>query len=76
MNWRVGLVAGTAGVFALVGVGCGGDDDSASSDQPAAAADPGGAASMVVVPAGLDRPVVEAAEDCPGECIFLEPDAP
>jgi ferredoxin len=37
--------------------------------------DPGGAGSMVTVAAGLDRAVVEAAEDCPGECIFLEPDA-
>jgi len=38
--------------------------------------DPGGAGSMVTVPAGLDRPVIDAAEDCPGECIFLESDAP
>ena len=38
--------------------------------------DPGGAASMVDVPAGLDRAVIDAAEDCPGECIFLEDDAP
>ena len=38
--------------------------------------DPGGAASMVEVPAGLDRAVIDAAEDCPGECIFLEADAP
>ncbi len=38
--------------------------------------DPGGAASQVVVAAGLDRAVIEAAEDCPGECIFLEVDAP
>lgn len=38
--------------------------------------DPGGAGSMVRVPPALDRPVIEAAEDCPGECIFLELDAP
>jgi len=34
--------------------------------------DPGGADSLAVVPANLDRDVVHAAEDCPGECIFIE----
>lgn len=34
--------------------------------------DPGGAESMVPVPAGLVAAAVAAAEDCPGECIFLE----
>jgi len=34
--------------------------------------DPGGPASLAVVPSPLERHVVHAAEDCPGECIFLE----
>ena len=34
--------------------------------------DPGGAASMVPIADGLLDPVVAAAEDCPGECIFIE----
>ena len=37
--------------------------------------DPGGAGSLVRVPAPLEGSVVDAALDCPGECIFLEPDA-
>lgn len=34
--------------------------------------DPGGAESMAPVPAALTDAVIAAAEDCPGECIFLE----
>jgi ferredoxin len=34
--------------------------------------DPGGAASLARVPFRLERDVVAAAEDCPGECIFIE----
>jgi ferredoxin len=34
--------------------------------------DPGGAASLSSVPHRLERHVVAAAEDCPGECIFIE----
>lgn len=34
--------------------------------------DPGGAESPAVVPAALLGAVIDAAEDCPGECIFLE----
>jgi len=34
--------------------------------------DPGGAAGMAEVPAGLEDAVREAAEECPGECIFIE----
>ena len=34
--------------------------------------DPGGPGSLAVVPKVLERNVVHAAEDCPGECIFLE----
>lgn len=35
--------------------------------------DPGGQAGMAVVPADLEDAVQEAAEECPGECIFVEP---
>ena len=34
--------------------------------------DPGGAASLARVPAQLEVDVVAAADDCPGECIFVE----
>lgn len=34
--------------------------------------DPGGAESQAVVPDGLEEAVTEAAEECPGECIFIE----
>lgn len=32
----------------------------------------GGASSMATVPENLVESVVEAAEECPGECIFIE----
>ena len=35
---------------------------------------PGGAEELADVPAGMDDAVVEAAEECPGECIFIEKD--
>lgn len=34
--------------------------------------DPGGAEGVASVPAGLEDAVREAAEECPGECIFIE----
>lgn len=34
--------------------------------------DPGGADSLAAVPSTRDRDVVLAADDCPGECIFIE----
>ena len=34
--------------------------------------DPGGAAGVAAVPAGDEESVIEAAEECPGECIFIE----
>ena len=34
--------------------------------------DPGGAASTAEVPTALEDAVQEAAEECPGECIFIE----
>jgi ferredoxin len=33
---------------------------------------PGGAAGMVDVKTDLEDAVVEASEECPGECIFIE----
>ena len=36
--------------------------------------DPGGSASLADVPLGLYQASVNAAEDCPGECIFIEVD--
>jgi len=35
--------------------------------------DPGGSTGMAVIPDGMEADVVESAEECPGECIFLEP---
>ena len=32
-----------------------------------------GASGTAVVPTGQDDLAVEAAEECPGECIFIEP---
>jgi len=34
--------------------------------------EPGGAAGMALVPEDLEDAVTEAAEECPGECIFIE----
>ena len=34
--------------------------------------DPGGQAGLATVPEGLEDAVREAAEECPGECIFIE----
>jgi ferredoxin len=36
--------------------------------------DPGQDKSILTVPARFERAVVVAAVDCPGECIFIEPD--
>ena len=35
---------------------------------------PGGAEGLAVVPEGMEDAVTEAAEECPGECIFIESD--
>jgi ferredoxin len=37
--------------------------------------DPGGRTCMVAVPRRLEGSVIDAAEACPGECIFIEEDA-
>ncbi|HET7489755.1 MAG TPA: ferredoxin [Acidimicrobiales bacterium] len=34
--------------------------------------DPGMSEGLAYVPSGRERSVVHAAEDCPGECIFIE----
>ncbi len=34
---------------------------------------PQGAQGLAPVPAGQEDIVIEAAEECPGECIFIEP---
>jgi ferredoxin len=36
--------------------------------------EPGGSAGMAAVPTDLEEAVVEASEECPGECIFIEKD--
>ena len=36
--------------------------------------DPGGAEGLAVVPAGQEEATIESAEECPGECIFIEVD--
>src|SRR6478736_4520358 len=38
--------------------------------------DPGSSGSLARVPIRLVQRVIHAAEDCPGECIFIEIDAP
>jgi ferredoxin len=35
--------------------------------------DPGGHEGLAVVPDGMEDAVTEASEECPGECIFIEP---
>ena len=43
-------------------------------DGDAVGNDPGQSGSIVAVPAQHEVQVVDAALDCPGECIFLEED--
>lgn len=38
--------------------------------------DPGGSGSLAAVPGRWESDVIAAAELCPGECIFIELDAP
>src|ERR1700756_4491434 len=38
--------------------------------------DPGGSAGMAAVPGDLEEAVVEASEECPGGCFFIERDCP
>ena len=34
--------------------------------------DPGGPEGLAVVPDGQEEATIESAEECPGECIYLE----
>ncbi len=34
--------------------------------------DPGGSAELAVVPRHREQAVIDAAAECPGECIFVE----
>jgi ferredoxin len=36
--------------------------------------DPGGTEGLANVPGGMEEAVIESAEECPGECIFIEVD--
>jgi ferredoxin len=36
--------------------------------------DPGGAEGIAIIPDGEIEGVVESAEECPGECIYIESD--
>ena len=36
--------------------------------------DPGGVEGLAAVPANLEEATIESAEECPGECIFIEVD--
>jgi ferredoxin len=36
--------------------------------------DPGGAEGLAAVPGDMEEATIEAAEECPGECIFIEVD--
>jgi ferredoxin len=35
---------------------------------------PGGVEGLATVPAGQEDATIESAEECPGECIFIEVD--
>jgi len=53
-------------VFVLLDDGNGKIFDGHSEDRPA------GADGLAAVPGGLVDAVIDAAEGCPGECIFVE----
>ena len=42
-------------------------------DSSGVKSDPGGPAGIVAIPENQMDGVVESAEECPGECIFIEP---
>ncbi len=43
-------------------------------DSSTVFSEPGGAAGLANIPENLLDAVVESAEECPGECIFIEAD--
>ncbi len=46
----------------------------AARSTPTAQGNPQGAEGLAVVPAGQEEATIESAEECPGECIFIEVD--
>ena len=44
-------------------------------DGPWVGNDPGGPECLAAVPVNSEHAVILAADDCPGECIFIEIDA-
>jgi ferredoxin len=42
-------------------------------DSSGVKSDPGGPQGIVSIPDGETDAVIESAEECPGECIFIEP---
>ena len=41
-------------------------------DGAAIMSEPGGVQALAPVPSGKEDGVIESAEECPGECIFIE----
>ena len=48
------------------------DDGLAYVKDGATIHNPGGPSGLATVPGGKEDGVIEAAEECPGECIFIE----
>jgi ferredoxin len=48
------------------------DDGLAYVKEGAKVFNPGGPAGLANVPAGMEEATIESAEECPGECIFIE----
>jgi ferredoxin len=48
------------------------DQDLCTGDGLCVFSDPGGAAGLANIPDGQLDGVIESAEECPGECIFIE----
>lgn len=44
-------------------------------DEEKVYSEPGGSEGLAAVPADMEDATIEAAEECPGECIFIEKDA-
>ncbi len=43
-------------------------------DKGKTLSDPGGVDGLAIVPGGQEDGTIESAEECPGECIFIEVD--
>ena len=67
------LVAGLADRLRAAGVPTFGPSASgARLEGSKVFSDPGGPEGLANVPAGQEEAVIESAEECPGECIFIE----